>query len=185
MKRSLVIISILLMSSFHALPQEFAIDKGGTIISGTGSFTSSGGDLYEWDGDRITTIMLTPAVDHFFAPNIALGCRVNYTGQSLGDYSYHAIGIGPSLSYFIGDSGSKSYSFFACGIQYYNAGDDDSSILGTEIFISGGILAPIRDHVGIVIEAGYHMMNLKSDDWDESESGNEIMLGIGVAGLLY
>lgn len=186
MKKGILIIVILVLSSSFALSQQFAVDKGSTIISGMGSYASQGGDLFEnSDGDRATTIMLMSIVNHFIAPNISIGAGVAYTSQSQGDYSYHTIGIGPTLGYFIGDSNSKGYPYLAAGIRYYSIGDEDDSISGTDIVIGAGIIAPVKDHVGIIIEAGYHIMNLKNKDWDESESGNIIMVGIGIAGLLY
>lgn len=186
MKKGILIIVTLLLSSSLALSQEFAVDKGSTIISGMGSYASQGGDLFEnSDGDRATTIMLMPTINYFVAPNISIGGGVAYTSQSQGDYSYHTIGIGPTLGYFIGDSNSKSHPYLAAGIRYYSMGDEDDSISGTDIVIGGGIITPVKNHVGIVLEAGYHIMSLKHKDWDKSESGNLIMVGIGIAGLLY
>lgn len=186
MKNINVTFVIILLSSSFALSQEFAVDKGSTIISGMGNYASQGGDLFEnSNGDRATTIMLMPTVNHFIAPNISIGGGVAYTSQSQGDYSFHTIGIGPTLGYFIGDSNSKSYPYLATGIRYYSMGDEDDSISGTDILIGAGIIVPVKNHAGIVIEAGYHIMNLKHKDWDKSEPGNIIMVGIGIAGLLY
>lgn len=165
--------------------QGSAIDKGSKIISGMGSYASQGGDLFEYYGDRTTTITLVPILNYFVAPNISIGGSVAYTHQSQGDNSSHSLGIGPTLSYFIGNSNSKSYPFLAVGIRYFSTGGNDDPIPGTDIVIGGGVIAPVRGHIGIVIEAGYHIINLKHKDWDRSVSGNIFMIGIGVAGLLY
>jgi hypothetical protein len=186
MKQFIMSILFIVLLTSIAFSQDYAIDKGSKIISGMGSYASQGGDLFEnSDGDRATTIMLMPILNYFIAPNISIGGGVAYTSKSQGDYSIHTIGIGPTIGYFIGDSNSKSYPYLAAGIRYYSMGYDDDSISGTDIVIGGGVIAPVKDHIGIVIEAGYHIMNLKHKDWDESESGNIIMIGIGVAGLLY
>lgn len=95
------------------------------------------------------------------------------------------VGIGPSLGYAIGQADSKSYPYLATEIRYYSIGVNDQLVSGTDIVVGGGLIIPAREHLGIVVEVGYHIMNLKRDNWKESKSGNIISIGIGVAGLLF
>lgn len=184
---SIAIFIIFLATAVMA--QEYAIDKGSTIVAGMASFTSQGGDLYaDSDDNRATSLTISPIVNHFFAPNVAIGAAVAYTREAQDDNSYHTLGIGPTLSYFIGAAKSATFPYLSAGIRYYNIGnegDEHDTIGGTDIVLGGGILATINGHIGIVIEAGYHIMNLKHKDWDESMSGNIFSVGIGIAGLFY
>lgn len=186
MKKWTLIALIIVLGSSFAFSQDYAVDEGSMIISGMASYNSQGGDLFENnDGDRTTTLMLAPIVNYFVKPNISVGGGLAYTSQSQGDNSYHTIGIGPTVGYFIGDSNSKNFPYLAAGIRYYSMGDKDDSISGTDIVIGVGVLTPVKNHMGIVVEAGYHIMNLKHKDWEESQSGNMIMIGVGIAGILY
>lgn len=181
-----VLITALLLSFFaFAFSQEYAVDQGSTIILGTVSFTSEGGDLYEnADGDRLTTLSIAPTAIYFVAPNIGLGASVAYQTMSQGGSNYHVLGVGPTVGYFIGNPDSKNFPYLAAGIQYNTMGNGNS-ISGTDIVLGGGILFTVKDHIGIVLDVGYHMQSLKPEGADDSTSGNIIAVGIGIAGLLF
>jgi hypothetical protein len=183
MKKTLIAIFCLTFFTF-SFSQEFAVDKGAVIIAGTASFTSEGGDLYEYNGERLTTFSIAPTFVYFLATNIGLGGSVAYTSTSRGDNSYHTLGIGPTIGYFIGNASSTTFPYIAAGIQYYTAGNG-SSISGTDIVLGGGVICPVKEHIGITINVGYHMMSLKPEGANESTSGNIIAVGIGITGLLF
>jgi outer membrane protein W len=129
--------------------------------------------------------MLAPAVNYFIMPNIGVGGSASYTRQAQGDDSYTTTAIGPSVAYYYGNAESTMFPYLGAGIRYNIMGDKDNKITGTDIAVGLGLLYPVKENIGIVIEAGYHIMNLKHEDWDESMSGNIIMVGVGVAGILY
>ena len=165
--------------------QNFPTDKGAVLFSGTGSFSSQGGDLFEEDGDRLTQLTLAPSVNSFVSRNVFIGGALTFSRMSVGSDSYTTIGIGPTVGFAIGNEQSKNYPYFGGGISYYSLGDEDDTTSGTDIKLGGGIIFDVRDHLGIVVEVGYHIMNLKHKDWDESKSGNIFAIGVGLAGLLY
>lgn len=186
MKKCALVYFLTVLSLNAVLAGEYAVDEGGAIIAGMGSFSSLGGDLYaDSDDNRLTSITLLPSISYFFAPGLGVGAAIEYSRQSQGDNKYHTLGVGPTVSYYIGSSSSKAFPFLAAGFRFYDLGDDDDSIGGTDIVFGGGVLAEVTDNVGLVIEAGYHMMNLKHTDWDESMKGNIFSVSVGVAGLLY
>lgn len=174
----------LFFSSF-VYSQEYAVDKSASFLAGTASFSSQGGDLFENNGDRLTNLTLASSYNYFVAKNIFIGGALSYSLMSQGDNSYHTLGIGPSVGYAFGETKSKNYPFIAGGISYNTMGDDDDSISGTDIRLGGGMILCIREHLGIVIEAGYHLMSLSHKDWDESQSGNIFTIGVGITGLFY
>ena len=184
MKKILIAIFCLAFFSF-SFSQEFAVDKGAMIVAGTASFMLQGGDLYEnADGDGITSFTIAPSVIYFLAPNIGLGGSVAYSSMSQGDESYNSLSVGPVVGYFFGTASSTSYPFLAAGFQYLTMGNG-SSISGTDIRLGGGVIFTMKEHIGISIEAGYHIQSLKPEGADESTSGNIIAVGIGIAGLLF
>ena len=150
MKKHVWISVILLLSSSVGFPQRYAVDQGSTIISGTASFASQGGDLYEFDDKRLSTIVLSSSINYFVAPNFSLGASLALASESRGHSSNTILQIGPNLSYFIGNAASKNYPFLTAGVRYYNM-DYRSSTSGTDIVFGGGIIAPVKDHLGIVI----------------------------------
>jgi hypothetical protein len=185
MKYFLLVCCLSLFSFSLAFSQSFAVDQGAVIISGMASYSSQGGDLYEDShSNRYTMIMLAPIVNYFVAPNISLGGAVAYTSQSQGDNSYSSISLGPTIGFFIGDAASTSYPYIAAGYRYSSMGDDNK-ITGSDIVVAAGVIAPIRRHAGVTIEASYHMESLKGENASKSVSGNMIMVGIGVAGLIF
>ena len=90
-----------------AFAQSFPTDKGSKMVSGSFSFSSMGGDLYEEDGDRIMLIQFTPSVSYFTEPGFAFGGKLMLLRYSIGDHSLTAWSIGPQLLYFLGENKPK------------------------------------------------------------------------------
>lgn len=186
--RHKIILSILILSfiATFAFSQDFAVDKGGFILSGTGGFISQGGDLYEdFDGNRVSTFSLTSTVNYFVVRNVFIGAGLAYTRISRGDDSMSTIGIGPTVGYALGKAESKSYPYIATSIHFYSIGTDGETVSGTNIFISAGMIFSIKKHLGLILEIGYNFQNLKHEDWAESMSGNAFTISIGIAGLIF
>ncbi len=186
--RKIIILLVLMFSSLSiASSQDSAIDKGAIIISGLGSFSTRGGDLFEDDeGYRLTTYMLMPNINYFIASNLFIGGGVALTRQKQGHDSQQTFGIGPTIGYAMGLAKSKNYPYLAAGIRYYSLGFvTGESLSGTDIVIGAGLIATVTENLGIIVEAGYHIMNLKYENSIKSESGNIISVGIGVAGLIF
>jgi len=185
MKR--IISSILLLSfiATFAISQDYAVDKGAFILSGTGGFMSQGGDLYEVGEDRLSTFSLTSVANYFVIPNVFIGAGITYTRVSQGEDSMSTIGIGPTVGYAFGKAEGKSYPYIAGGFHFHSIGANDETISGTNILVSAGIILSIKKHIGLVLEIGYNFQNLKHEDWAESESGNAFVVSIGIAGLIF
>jgi len=188
-----IILFILCFStlSFTISAQQYAVDKKATIISVSGSFMSQGGDLFEdIDGNKATTITFTPTLNHFITKNFFIGGSLEFSSQSQGDYSSNGIGIGPQIGYALGGPQSKAFPYLDLGIRFYQmnadfGAGDDYQFSGSDIFFGGGVIVPIRAHIGLIFEGGYHMLDLKDKDSDENYSGNIISIGVGIAGLIF
>ncbi len=187
MKKIFISLVLMLSSLSIVYSQDYVIDKGAIIISGIGSFSSRGGDLFEnYEGYRLTTYMLMPNINYFVVSNFFVGGGIVYTRQKQGVDSQSTFGIGPTFGYALGQAKSKNYPYLAAGIRYYSLGfDTGESLSGTDIVIGAGLIAKVKENLGIIVEAGYHIMNLKYENSIKSESGDIISIGIGIAGLIF
>ncbi|TKG95212.1 porin family protein [Puteibacter caeruleilacunae] len=188
--KSLAIICVLLLGAGNLFAQEYAVDKGAYLISGTVSFSNMNGELFEdYNGDGVTAFQLAPKVNYFVAKNFFVGGGLDWSHQKQGDVKTNNIGFGPQFGYAFGDENSTAYPYLDAGLRYYgvkvDSGSSDSKASGTEIFFGAGIVVPVRSHIGITFEAGYHIMNLEDKDSDVSASGNIFGIGIGISGLLF
>jgi len=170
--------------------QQYVVDKKATIISGSASFMSQGGDLYEVDGNNATTFTFAPNINHFITKNIFIGGSLEFTTESQGDYKSNGIGIGPQIGLALGGPQNKVFPYFDLGIRYYRMKSDYSSdfdiqFSGSDISLGFGIIVPVKAHIGLIFEGGYHMQDLKAKDYDESYSGKIFSIGIGIAGLIF
>ncbi len=171
--------------------QQYAIDKNATIISGLGSFMSQGGDLFEdTDGNKAKTVTFTPTINHFITKNFFIGGGIGFSTESQGDYKSNAIGLGPQIGYAFGNPQSKAIPYLDLGIRYYKMNydygfTDDYQISGSDIALGFGVIVPIKTHIGLIFEGGYHMLDLKDKDSDDTISGNIFSIAVGIAGLLF
>ena len=170
--------------------QQYAVDKKATIISGSASFMKQGGDLYEVDGDKATTFTFAPNINHFITRNIFVGGSLEFTSESQGDYKSNGIGIGPQIGLALGGPQSKVFPYFDLGIRYYRMKSDYSSdfdikFSGSDVALGFGIIVPVKSHIGLTFEGGYHMQDLKAKDYDESYSGKIFSIGAGIVGLIF
>ena len=171
--------------------QQYPIDKKSTIISGIGVFTSQGGDLFEdTKGNKAKTVTFTPTINHFITKNFFLGGGLEISTESQGLYNSNAIGFGPQLGFASGYPITSVYPYFDMGIRYYlmnadNGMFDNYQFSGSDITFAFGVIVPIKNHIGLIFEAGYHSMKLRDDDSNQSYSGNIFSLGLGIAGILF
>jgi hypothetical protein len=190
LKRLLVIICFFGITSF-TFCQEFVVDKGAILLAGMGSFSSQGGELFEdLDNNRLITVNLTPALSYFITKGFFVGGSLEFANQSQGDISINGIGIGPHVGYAFGNSVSTVFPYFDVGLRYYSMSIDydstgDSNASGTDIFFGFGMIVPIKNHIGLSFEGGYHMIDLKDRDTDTSSAGNIFAIAVGVVGLIF
>lgn len=186
---------VIILAYSSAFSQGFPTDKGSKIVAGGFSYTSSGGDLNEnSDGDRDISIDLSSSVSYFLSPGFALGANFLFSRNSQGDNSVTMWGIGPQLSYFIGGNQAVStvkgttYPFLTVSFVYVKGGydyeSDDSSVSGTVIGFSGGIMHMLSESVGLFGDISYSIENMKWED-EDSESGNEFGISAGLSFFLY
>ena len=203
MKKIVFILPLFVFIVTSTFAQDYPVDKGSKMILGGITFSSMGGDLYEnSDGDRATMIEIMPSIGFFVAPGFAIAGDLLYNRTSQGDDSKTTLGIGPKLIYVIGANTKPAtikgttYPYLGASFMYlhstskytwggYEEETEEYTTTGTAILLGGGILNMISNSLGLFVELGYQMDNLKPEDADKSTSGNKINIRIGITGFLY
>ncbi|MGB9746853.1 MAG: hypothetical protein ACPLXM_08005 [Bacteroidales bacterium] len=73
-RKNLIFLFTCFLIAGQATAQEFATDKGAGLFNITGSFTSSGGSLFEDDnGHYSNTVMFGLTASRFVARNVFMG----------------------------------------------------------------------------------------------------------------
>ena len=164
--------------------QSPATAKGASILSGTFSFTSQGGDLYSFGDDRFTNITIAPGFLKFVSDKIGVGGDLSLGFAAVGDNNSTSLTIGPKAAYFF-DNGSTTLPFISLGVSFMtrDIGFGDNAN-GFRVQPSGGIVIR-KGHVGFVFEGGVRFDNLKPDGADDGVSGNIIFLAVGINAFLF
>jgi len=184
-----------------AVAQQYPTDKGAKIINGALLYSSSGGDLYEEDNDRINTLAVTPSLSVFVSPGIAVGAKAAYSRSASGDESYTQMGFGPHLALFFTGmrkpaknegttfpylGASFLYNIYNSKYTSYSYSWDDyeerkvsHSENGTTFSFSVGFMYMMTHTLAANAEIAYQVDNFKGD------SGNKINLVFGFSGVLY
>jgi hypothetical protein len=201
-----MVVSTLIVICHPAFTQSFPTDKGSTIIDGSFSFSNAGGELYERDGVKRTSIYLSPSLSYFVAPGLAFGGEVGLSGSfQEGSYNWTRWSAGPRLLYFIGGNNSKAtvkgstYPFFDATALYTQTTTEytfkttqqlsvekteKSTTFGTKVSFGLGICYMLSDTIGLTIKGGYTVENSKPEDKD-SVRGNELFVYGGIITFLY
>ncbi|NMC40840.1 MAG: hypothetical protein GYA43_06670 [Bacteroidales bacterium] len=184
--KALILIFYFLGLCISVSAQTYAIDRNAKIISGSGSYLSQGGDLFvSPGGNNAKIINLAANINYFTSRNFFIGGGVEFSKGSTKDYKSNSIGFGPQIGYVLGNAQSIAYPFLDIGIRRYKTSLDYDNASGSDIFFGFGMIIPVKSHIGLVLEGGYHTLNLKDDYNDNSISGNIFSLSAGFAGLLF
>jgi hypothetical protein len=174
--------------------QEYAIDKKATMLSLMGSYTSSGGKLFEdASNNNVQTFTLTPSFNHFVSKNFFIGGGLETSNQTQGGSSVKSFGFGPLIGYAFGKSNSTAFPYIDLGLRYYSITSDGGygyntsvSAAGTDLFFDFGVIFPIKDHVGLTFEGGDQSLKLKMSDYTNvTKTGNIFSFSMGFVGLLF
>ena len=176
------LVIVILVVPACVIAQNYAIDKGSYMLSGTAGLTSAGGDeLY--GEERVTTVTIDPMIGYFFVPNLAFGSEFIYTTTTQGDNTTSCVGFGPRIAYFAGDEDSKTLPFAGVGYLYtlYSNGYEYSD---TYLSFSGGAVFMLARNVGISGRIFYRMRTYKPTG-GESSSVNILGFGFGINTFIF
>lgn len=186
MSRCMVVLALLAGLASPALAQGYAIDRGAWVLDGTISITSQGGELYEnSQGDRLNSVSLAPSVLYFVVPGLALGGSLNVGYASQGDFSATTIGVGPEIAYFFGAPESSVYPFVDGSVGYFSLSTEGADASGITFEFGAGVAAMLSPSVALIVQGTYNIANVSVDQANETFSGNQFGLSMGVAAFLF
>lgn len=168
-------------SPVHVLAQQPALERGSALVSGQASVNVQD----TGDEDKITTIALSPYVQYFFAPGLAIGGELQFSRTSQGDRTFTTYGIGPAVSYYFVQE-SAAQPFIRGSIRLARAKsegslfDDSSNLFGFRG--AAGVLVLLSDAVGLDLGLYYdHLQYGDDSDTDLDTFG----LAVGVSAFLF
>ena len=191
MHRLLFVLASLLFAP-GVFAQSYPIDKGSSLLGGTISFSSQGGDLFTGDGDndRLTSVSVNPTFGYFVTPGLALGGDVQFQKDSQGDFSSTSIGIGPSIAYYFGQPATRTFPFISATVGYtYTSLSYDSGVFGSQgingyqFGVSGGLSHMIARNVALTGALFYQNQTFTEDG--ESASGDAYGFRGGVTAFIF
>ncbi|HLP75270.1 MAG TPA: outer membrane beta-barrel protein [Bacteroidales bacterium] len=190
--RSIIIIIWFIGLSSTTSAQEYPIDKKAVIISGSGSLLSQGGDLYEgFEKGRATIINVSPTINYFILKHLFIGAGFDFYQESQRNINNNLFGIGPQIGYAFGGPDGRVFPYIDMGFRYYSSKQYYGGIVsdlkrsGSDAVFGFGVIVPVKTHIGILFEGGYHIIRLKNKVYDIGNSGNTLSIGLGISGLLF
>ena len=185
MFKKFVLISMIAMITASGLQaQEYFSDKKSSFFGLSATLSSSGGDLYEDNsGNRFTNGTIAGSWNYFVAKQFFIGGAVATTFQAQGANDATVVGIGPQMGFAFGKPDSRSLPFLTVGYRFEKYTGGNSSMNGSDVMFGLGFLFKAVDHLGVTVEAGYHLKSVNSGG--VSASGNVFMVGVGLTGLLF
>jgi len=187
MKKPLLLLVILLCAFFvtNLCAQEYgpqyAVDKGSFMVAGSAGFASFGGDAYG-GGDRVTVISFRPSLVYFAIPNVGVGGQIEFERTSFADEDRTFYGIGPVLSYFIGNETSRILPHFAISFLW---GKQTDSFSQTVVHLGAGGTYLLIPQVGISAEVFYQFENYSPENAGQSASGNSAGVTLGISAFVF
>jgi len=183
--KKLFIIAAMFLIMDNLFAQSYVADKGAMIFSGSASFSTSGGSLYQGTSkSRVTSESIFPSFNFFVYPNIFIGGTLDYTGSKDDATTLHTFAIGPTAGYMVGKPASIIFPYASVGVLFSGertkpAGAASTSSAGTEFVAEVGAILPAYKHLGIDIGLQYQYQKF------DVVSGNIIALKLGISGLFF
>lgn len=174
----------LLAGLLAALPaaaqaQSYATDRGSLLLGGSAGFSSSGGSVDgESAGDRNTFLNFSPSVQYFVLPGLAVGGNIIAQRASGGDNSVNTLGVGPSVSYYFGQSERSVYPFVSGSVRYLrNSGEDVDNVSNVGYGASTGAVFMLNRNVGLRTELYYNTNRFEVRDIEVDSDQFGVSLG--------
>ena len=192
MKKPIVILTVLIFIASGlmntSMAQKYPAAKHSNLLSGGLSFMSAGGDMYEYDNDRLIQFQLNSTWANFVTNGLGIGLSLRSTSIAQGSFSSSSLALGPTIMYFISSDyqpevfKGKVYPYFTSSLlarlMFYNSGADHDTYSGLLYYLGGGIATLLTNSLALNVELGYQMISL-----DEAK-GNSIDIQIGIIAFL-
>lgn len=188
-----MVFAIISILSVRIQAQIFPVDKGSINAGGDIRVSSSGGSLYEYNNNRLTTIEAKPYAGYFFFKQLSIGGKMLLLRSSQDNYSKTAWGLGPNVKYFFGDAAPKRvtqgtiYLFLEAGIflsQNITERGSESTVYSGGLLETGcGMCYMMTNSVGFVSGISLQLERMSSSG--KVYYGNTVNFTCGFTAFLY
>ena len=167
--------------------QEAFTEQYSLLVSLTGNIsTNKVGPLYDDRGAVVEEIYLTAQGNVFVQNNIFAGLAVDYAEITTGNQTVSTTFFGPNIGYAVAVMEGKLFPYASASVKLVNYSYGDLQFFkGPSYSFSAGVIMPIKDHLGLNLEAGYYAIKLKDKMATDYTSGDEIRVSIGLSGLIF
>jgi opacity protein-like surface antigen len=126
-----------------------------------------------------STFEFSPNAGYFFIDNLAIGAKLIFSYDKLGDLKVNSFGVGPFVRYYFGETNIKP--FFAGDFDFQNQKITTSLGSNTEnafnYFLGGGAAFFINENVAVDVILGYRHTKVKEE---EGNGGLNLRVGFQV-----
>lgn len=176
------LLALLLLTTFPASAQQYLpFEAGHLLVAGRAGFERSSGDIFEQGAAEERRIQVDARVQYFWLQGLALGADVMLERSDREPFGATTYGVGPSASYFVGDSASQAIPFASIsGLFIGHLVNDETETLryfGGGVHASGGLAYRLGDHVAATVEA---LFAFELAAPEEASSSYESRTGLGL-----
>lgn len=189
--RTLLFLVVVLLSALPAAAQQpLPFAAGHSLVGGRAGFERRSGDLYEQGAAEERRIQIDLRGQYFVRPGLALGADVMLERSDREPFGTTTFGVGPSASYFVGDSTSNAYPFASVSGRFIGhfVSDDARTLryFGGGINASGGLAYRLGDHVAATVEVLFAFEMAAPESASSSyDSRTSLGLRLGLLAFLY
>ena len=159
---------VILLSSIQSMAQtDNPFGKGSTIVDGSASFKSQGGEMR---GDtRNSIISVSSSYLFFIIPHFCIGCNLGYQHSDWNHSKTTIINLGPEIRYYFGKDAKKLHPFISGSYNFLRlVGEHYDSY----VTFAGGAVYMINPYVGLFGSVYYMLESRKEEDSEKRVSGN-------------
>ncbi len=188
MKQLLIALLLVMLMATGTFAQESPIEPGSMIIGGNITYMTQGGDLYEYRGERSTTVTINPSIGRFVSEGVMVGGRLTVEHYSVGSYDYTNIGIGPMFGIYTDVISSKDdtkgslYAYFKGSVLYMSY---DSDVKGINLSGNLGLNYMLSDAVALDCGVLVGWDRVQHDQAITYVTGVTAVLGLGISAFVY
>lgn len=160
---------------------DFPTNKGSMLVSGSFSFSNSGGDVYGID--RQTTVNFSPSFTYFIIPNLGIGGDLGLTISN----NVTILTIGPEISYFFGSQPKDKkvkgtiYPYINAALLYNGFFSNITNTSGFIVELGGGGIYMLSDTTGLYGLASYQI----GSSGGKFANFNKFNIGVGLSIFFY
>jgi len=168
-----------------ASAQSHATDQGSWIVGG-GAGLSNQSFSYSLDGDRLkfssTYASLTPRVQYFVRPGLALGGGLNLAHMRTDDHSSTRYGAGPAISYYFTAPERRILPYVSANTSFSRARGEEGRETGYGA--AAGLLYMLTGSVGL--DGSVFAQSQRWTETNDLEGTNRVLgLALGFSAFVY